>query len=67
MRSNARNGTAGVALNNAADISVIAIYFVVVMVVGVWVSSFQLPFKSFFSVNTKHFNSFIVVRVALLK
>ncbi|KAK1884281.1 Sodium/glucose cotransporter 1 [Dissostichus eleginoides] len=36
MRSNARNGTAGVALNNAADISVIVIYFVVVMAVGVW-------------------------------
>ncbi|XP_010787531.1 sodium/glucose cotransporter 1 [Notothenia coriiceps] len=35
-RSNARNGTAGVALNNAADISVIVIYFVVVMAVGVW-------------------------------
>uniref|UniRef100_A0A8C4HJL1 Sodium/glucose cotransporter 1 n=1 Tax=Dicentrarchus labrax TaxID=13489 RepID=A0A8C4HJL1_DICLA len=36
IRSNARNGTGTVALNNAADISVIVIYFVVVLAVGVW-------------------------------
>lgn len=36
IRSNARNT---VALNNAADISVIVVYFVVVLAVGVWVSS----------------------------
>ncbi|XP_037607908.1 sodium/glucose cotransporter 1 [Sebastes umbrosus] len=36
IRSNARNGTTTVALNNAADISVIVIYFVVVLAVGVW-------------------------------
>uniref|UniRef100_A0A8D0AID0 Sodium/glucose cotransporter 1 n=1 Tax=Sander lucioperca TaxID=283035 RepID=A0A8D0AID0_SANLU len=35
-RSNARNGTAPVAVNNAADISVIVIYFLVVLAVGVW-------------------------------
>ncbi|KAM8829084.1 sodium/glucose cotransporter 1 [Spinachia spinachia] len=35
-RNNARNGTDTVVLNNAADISVIVIYFVVVLVVGVW-------------------------------
>lgn len=34
-----RNGTSNVALNNAADISVIVIYFLVVLAVGVWVSS----------------------------
>lgn len=31
-----KNGTAGVVLNNAADVSVIVIYFVVVLAVGVW-------------------------------
>uniref|UniRef100_A0A8C2WYF8 Sodium/glucose cotransporter 1 n=2 Tax=Cyclopterus lumpus TaxID=8103 RepID=A0A8C2WYF8_CYCLU len=36
IRNNARNGTATVALNNAADISVIVIYFLVVLAVGVW-------------------------------
>ncbi|KAK5851942.1 hypothetical protein PBY51_023454 [Eleginops maclovinus] len=36
IRNNARNGTAGVALNNAADISVIVVYFLVVLAVGVW-------------------------------
>ncbi|KAF1377458.1 hypothetical protein PFLUV_G00201020 [Perca fluviatilis] len=35
-RSNARNGTTSVAVNNAADISVIVIYFLVVLAVGVW-------------------------------
>uniref|UniRef100_A0A3Q2YYE3 Sodium/glucose cotransporter 1 n=2 Tax=Hippocampus comes TaxID=109280 RepID=A0A3Q2YYE3_HIPCM len=36
MRSNARNDTAGTALNNPADISVIVIYFLVVLAVGLW-------------------------------
>lgn len=36
IKTAARNGTSSVALNNAADISVIVIYFVVVLVVGVW-------------------------------
>ncbi|XP_044031137.1 sodium/glucose cotransporter 1 isoform X1 [Siniperca chuatsi] len=36
IRSSARNSTATVALNNAADISVIVIYFLVVLAVGVW-------------------------------
>ncbi|XP_068561887.1 sodium/glucose cotransporter 1 isoform X2 [Cebidichthys violaceus] len=36
IRNNARNGTTTVALNNAADISVIVIYFLVVLAVGVW-------------------------------
>ncbi|KAM7392989.1 hypothetical protein PAMA_007891 [Pampus argenteus] len=36
IRSNARNSTGTVALNNAADISVIVVYFVVVLAVGVW-------------------------------
>ncbi|TDH01999.1 hypothetical protein EPR50_G00168450 [Perca flavescens] len=35
-RSNARNGTTSMAVNNAADISVIVIYFLVVLAVGVW-------------------------------
>ncbi|XP_034752769.1 sodium/glucose cotransporter 1 isoform X2 [Etheostoma cragini] len=35
-RSNVRNGTAHMAVNNAADISVIVIYFLVVLAVGVW-------------------------------
>ncbi|XP_037340483.2 sodium/glucose cotransporter 1-like [Pungitius pungitius] len=35
-RNNARNGTSTVALNNAADISVIVIYFLLVLAVGVW-------------------------------
>ncbi|XP_032396153.1 sodium/glucose cotransporter 1 [Etheostoma spectabile] len=35
-RSNVRNGTAPMAVNNAADISVIVIYFLVVLAVGVW-------------------------------
>ncbi|XP_035523290.1 sodium/glucose cotransporter 1 [Morone saxatilis] len=33
---NARNGTGTVVLNNAADISVIVIYFLVVLAVGIW-------------------------------
>uniref|UniRef100_A0A4W6BUX7 Sodium/glucose cotransporter 1 n=1 Tax=Lates calcarifer TaxID=8187 RepID=A0A4W6BUX7_LATCA len=36
FRNNARSNNATVALNNAADISVIVIYFVVVLAVGVW-------------------------------
>ncbi|XP_031711716.1 sodium/glucose cotransporter 1 [Anarrhichthys ocellatus] len=36
IRNYARNGTATVAVNNAADISVIVIYFLVVLAVGVW-------------------------------
>ncbi|XP_034458463.1 sodium/glucose cotransporter 1 [Hippoglossus hippoglossus] len=36
MRSNTRSNTTTVALNNAADISVIVIYFLVVLAVGVW-------------------------------
>ncbi|XP_033503286.1 sodium/glucose cotransporter 1 [Epinephelus lanceolatus] len=36
IRSNARNSTATVALNNPADIAVIVIYFLVVLAVGVW-------------------------------
>ncbi|KAM7369081.1 hypothetical protein PAMP_013378 [Pampus punctatissimus] len=36
IRSNARNSTGTVALNNAADISVIVVYFVVVLAVGLW-------------------------------
>ncbi|XP_023279798.1 sodium/glucose cotransporter 1 [Seriola lalandi dorsalis] len=36
IRSNARANNATVALNNPADISVIVIYFVVVLAVGVW-------------------------------
>ncbi|XP_061656708.1 sodium/glucose cotransporter 1 [Syngnathoides biaculeatus] len=36
LRSDARNNTNRVALNNAADISVIVIYFLVVLAVGVW-------------------------------
>ncbi|KAL6097042.1 slc5a1 [Pungitius sinensis] len=35
-RNNARNGTGTVVLNNAADISVIVIYFLLVLAVGVW-------------------------------
>ncbi|XP_047425968.1 sodium/glucose cotransporter 1-like [Mugil cephalus] len=35
-RSGGNNGTNTVALNNAADISVIVIYFLVVLAVGVW-------------------------------
>lgn len=38
IRAYARNGTGGVALANAADISVIVVYFLVVLVVGIWVS-----------------------------
>lgn len=36
VRTVARNGTGNVVLNNAADISVIVVYFVVVLAVGVW-------------------------------
>uniref|UniRef100_A0A8D3BEZ2 Sodium/glucose cotransporter 1 n=1 Tax=Scophthalmus maximus TaxID=52904 RepID=A0A8D3BEZ2_SCOMX len=36
IRSNARSNNATVALNNPADISVIVIYFLVVLAVGVW-------------------------------
>lgn len=36
VRSNAEDGRSTVALNNAADISVIVIYFVVVLAVGIW-------------------------------
>ncbi|KAK2819073.1 hypothetical protein Q5P01_024634 [Channa striata] len=36
IRTNARNSSTTVALNNAADISVIVIYFLVVLAVGVW-------------------------------
>ncbi|KAG7223942.1 hypothetical protein INR49_015198 [Caranx melampygus] len=36
ISDNARNSNATVVLNNAADISVIVIYFVVVLAVGVW-------------------------------
>ncbi|KAK9532657.1 hypothetical protein VZT92_010031 [Zoarces viviparus] len=36
IRNYARNGTATVAVNNPADISVIVIYFLVVLAVGVW-------------------------------
>ncbi|KAF3702112.1 Sodium/glucose cotransporter 1 [Channa argus] len=36
IRNNARNSSTTVALNNAADISVIVIYFLVVLAVGVW-------------------------------
>ncbi|XP_029024795.1 sodium/glucose cotransporter 1 isoform X1 [Betta splendens] len=36
IRSNARNSTSNVVLNNAADISVIVVYFLVVLAVGVW-------------------------------
>ncbi|KAL7376077.1 hypothetical protein ABVT39_000660 [Epinephelus coioides] len=36
IRSNARNNTATMALNNPADIAVIVIYFLVVLAVGVW-------------------------------
>ncbi|XP_037340484.2 sodium/glucose cotransporter 1-like [Pungitius pungitius] len=35
-RNSARNGTSTVVLDNAADISVIVIYFLVVLAVGVW-------------------------------
>ncbi|XP_077478555.1 sodium/glucose cotransporter 1 [Stigmatopora argus] len=35
-RSNARNNTGNIAINNAADISVIVIYFLVVLAVGIW-------------------------------
>lgn len=38
IRSNGNNNTSTVALNNPADISVIVIYFVVVLGVGIWVS-----------------------------
>ena len=46
IRSDARN-TTNVVLNNAADISVIVIYFLVVLGVGIWVSCsvFQLTFQ----------------------
>ncbi|XP_061590254.1 sodium/glucose cotransporter 1 [Cololabis saira] len=36
MKTNARNGTNTVAIANAADISVIVVYFLVVLAVGVW-------------------------------
>ncbi|XP_077442315.1 sodium/glucose cotransporter 1 [Vanacampus margaritifer] len=36
VRSNAANNTSRVALNNPADISVIVIYFLVVLAVGLW-------------------------------
>lgn len=42
IRSVARNATSNVVLNNPADISVIVIYFLVVLGVGVWVSVFSL-------------------------
>ena len=40
-----------VVLNNAADISVIVIYFVVVLAVGVWVS-FSASYKEAFTVES---------------
>lgn len=43
--NDAKNTTA---LNNAADISVIVVYFLVVLAVGVWVS-FAITFKTNFS------------------
>ncbi|KAM9841131.1 sodium/glucose cotransporter 1 isoform 2-T2 [Aulostomus maculatus] len=36
LRNNGRNSTTSAVLNNAADISVIVVYFVVVLAVGVW-------------------------------
>uniref|UniRef100_A0A8C6UU93 Sodium/glucose cotransporter 1 n=1 Tax=Neogobius melanostomus TaxID=47308 RepID=A0A8C6UU93_9GOBI len=36
IKAAARNGTSSVVLNNPADISVIVIYFIVVLAVGVW-------------------------------
>lgn len=39
LRGAGRQRSGEVAVNNAADISVIVIYFVVVLAVGVWVSS----------------------------
>lgn len=41
VRNVFNNGT--VALNNPADISVIVIYFLVVLAVGIWVSSLIFP------------------------
>lgn len=53
IRNNARDSTNTVALNNAADIVVIVIYFLVVLAVGIWVSSFSWPFfKPFLPVNS---------------
>lgn len=50
LRNVQNNGT--IAINNAADISVIVIYFLVVLAVGVWVSG------QFFLCTCKTFLSF---------
>lgn len=51
INRNAENGAKNTtALNNAADISVIVVYFLVVLAVGVWVS-FAITFKTNFFLN----------------
>lgn len=45
----AENNTSGYKVNNPADISVIVVYFVVVLGVGIWVSALFLLLYSFFT------------------
>lgn len=45
----AENNTSGYKVNNPADISVIVVYFVVVLGVGIWVSALFLLLSSFFT------------------